>query len=331
MTASPPTLADGDMASPLPLYEQSLQGDPAAYARTAFDWLQAHLAFEAGMLVTSRVGEPAFLDAHFTGFPDLPALMASWQRVAHLDLLAPQLVAQPGVARRHDRDDPALAGPAFAPLHEHLRRFGIEYTLCIALPGAEPKFLTVIILVRSANGQRASAAELARLARIAPRVAETYAACRRMALLRLPAAGLQPLNLARVNAQGAYVQTTASYCELMWAGAAPQNVHVEPAALQALTRGQSWPLPGRGLTLHGQRAPDGDGWLLRLSTSRAADELSPREREIARRFASGASNTDIARALAISPATVRNHLSHVYAKLAVSHRAGLIEALRDTP
>ena len=316
------------MASPLPLYELSLAGDPAAYAQAAFEWLRAHIAFEAGMLVTSRVGEPAFLDAHFTGFPDLPGLMASWQRVAHLDLLAPQLVAEPGVARRHDRDDPVLDGHDFAPLHEHLQRFQIEYTLCIALAGAEPQFLTVIILVRSAAGLRATAAELARLTQIAPRVAQTYAACRRMALLRLPATGLQQLSLARVNAEGAYVQTTASFCELMWAGAAPQNVHVEPAALQALQRGEAWPLPGRGLTLHAQPDPDGTGWLLRLAPSAAADELSPREREIAQRFAGGESNTAIARALGIAPATVRNHLSHIYDKLQVNHRAGLIAALR---
>ena len=327
MTACPPNLADGEMASPLPLYEQSLTGDLAAYAATAFEWLRAHIPFEAGMLVTTRAGEPAFLDAHFTGFPDLPGMMASWQRVAHLDLLAPQLVAQPGVPRRHDRDDPVLAGPAFAPLHDHLRRFGIEYTLCIALAGAEPQFLTVIILARSATGRRGTALELSRLAHIAQRVAETYAACRRMALLRLPAAGLKQLSLARVNALGAYVQTTASFCELMWAGAAPQNVHLEPAALQALRRGQAWPLPGRGLTLHAQPDPDG-GWLLRLAPRGAADELSPREREVAQRFAGGESNTAIARALGISPATVRNHLSHVYDKLQVRHRAGLIAALR---
>lgn len=323
-----PAPAVAETASPLPLYQQSLAGDPVAYARGAFAWLRAHLAFDAGMLVTSRVGEPAFLDAHFTGFADLPALMASWQRVAHLDLLAPRLVAEPGVARRHDKDDPLLAGPAFAPLHEHLQRFGIQHTLCIALAGAEPQFLTVIILVRSTPGQRGTDAELARLAQIAPTVAETYAACRRMALLRLPAVGLAQLSMARINRDGAYVQTTPSFCELMWAGAARQNVHLEPEALRALTRGEAWPLPGRGLTLHAQRDPDGDGWLLRLVPSRPADQLSPREREIAQRFASCESNTAIARALAISPATVRNHLSHVYAKLQVSHRAGLIDALR---
>lgn len=326
--ASPQAPSVAGNASPLPLYRQSLKGDTVAYAACAFDWLRAHIAFDSGMLVTTRIGEAAFLDAHFTGFADLPALMASWQEVAHLDLLAPRLVAQPGVARRHDKDDPLLAGPAFAPLHTHLQRFGFQHTLCIALAGDEPQFLTVIILVRGTPGDRASDTELARLQAISPAVAETYAACRRMALLRLPAAGLQHLSMARINGQGAYVQTTPSFCQLMWAGAAPQNVHVEPETLRALMRSEACPLAGRGLTLHAQRDPDGDGWLLRLAPSRAADQLSPREREIAHRFAHGESNTAIARALAISPATVRNHLSHIYAKLQVRHRADLIAALR---
>lgn len=324
----PPRAADHTAPTPLPLYRHSLVGDPAAYARAAFDWLRTHLPFDAGMLVTSHVSEPAFLDAHFTGFADVPALMGSWQRVAHLDLLAPSLVAQPGVPRCHDKDDPLLVGPRFAPLHEHLQRFGFQHTLCIALAGADPQFLTVIILVRHTPGQRGTAAELSRLAELGPVVAETYAACRRMALLRLPMAGLQHLCMARIDRQGAYTQTTPAFCERMWAGAGPQNVHVEPRVLRALAHGQAWPLPGRGLTLHAHRDPDGDGWLLHLSPSRAADQLSPREREIARRFAAGESNTAIAQALAISPTTVRNHLSHVYDKLQVRHRAGLIEALR---
>ncbi|MEO3690282.1 helix-turn-helix transcriptional regulator [Roseateles paludis] len=313
--------------SPLALYQHSLAGDVAAYARHAFEWLRAQIDFDAGMLITSQANQPGFLDAHFSGFADVPALMASWQGVAHLDVLAPRLVAEPGVARRHDKDDPLLAGPEFAPLHAHLERFGFQHTLCLALPTPEPQFLVVIILVRSQRGRRGTDAELARLAQLGPAVAETYAACRRMALLAQPLAGLQHLCMARITRQGAYVQTTPAFCELMWAGRAPQNVHLPPEALRALSSGQAWPLPGRDLVLHAQPDAEGQGWLLRLQPRRAADQLSPREREIAQRFARGESNTAIAETLGLSPATVRNHLSNAYAKLQVRHRAGLIAAL----
>lgn len=55
----------------------------------------------------------------------------------------------------------------------------------------------------------------------------------------------------------------------------------------------------------------------------ALDRLSPREREIAQRYARGETHLAIALALAISPATVRNHLAHCFHKLGVSNKAEL--------
>lgn len=51
--------------------------------------------------------------------------------------------------------------------------------------------------------------------------------------------------------------------------------------------------------------------------------LSPRQREIARRTAQGASRHDIAAALGISPWTVHGHLKAIYSRLRISTRAEL--------
>jgi DNA-binding NarL/FixJ family response regulator len=48
--------------------------------------------------------------------------------------------------------------------------------------------------------------------------------------------------------------------------------------------------------------------------------LSPREREVLGLLADGMSNADIGRALFISPITVRNHVSSIFAKLQVTNR-----------
>ena len=53
-------------------------------------------------------------------------------------------------------------------------------------------------------------------------------------------------------------------------------------------------------------------------------ELSDREREILDLIAQGASNTDIANKLALSPKTVRNHVSNIFSKLQVADRAHAI-------
>jgi DNA-binding NarL/FixJ family response regulator len=45
--------------------------------------------------------------------------------------------------------------------------------------------------------------------------------------------------------------------------------------------------------------------------------LTPRERDVVLRVANGLSNTGTGKALSISCATVRNHLSRIYAKLGV--------------
>jgi DNA-binding NarL/FixJ family response regulator len=53
-------------------------------------------------------------------------------------------------------------------------------------------------------------------------------------------------------------------------------------------------------------------------------ELSDREREILDLIAQGASNTEIANRLVLSPKTVRNHVSNIFSKLQVADRAHAI-------
>ena len=56
--------------------------------------------------------------------------------------------------------------------------------------------------------------------------------------------------------------------------------------------------------------------------------LSPRECEILELLAAGQSNKEMARALGISPNTVKTHLARVYEKLAVQRRVQAIEKAR---
>ncbi|UWP87037.1 response regulator transcription factor [Dactylosporangium fulvum] len=58
-------------------------------------------------------------------------------------------------------------------------------------------------------------------------------------------------------------------------------------------------------------------------------QLTDREREILRYVAQGLDNTTVARRLAVSPKTVRNHLSSVFVKLQVKDRAQAIVRARD--
>jgi len=55
--------------------------------------------------------------------------------------------------------------------------------------------------------------------------------------------------------------------------------------------------------------------------ARAAVTLSGREADVLRRISLGESNKEVARALAISPSTVRTHIESVFRKLECSTRA----------
>jgi DNA-binding CsgD family transcriptional regulator len=57
--------------------------------------------------------------------------------------------------------------------------------------------------------------------------------------------------------------------------------------------------------------------------------LTQRECEILERLASGGSNKELARALGISPNTVKTHVARVYEKLEVQKRVQAIEKARD--
>ncbi|WP_369249304.1 response regulator [Streptomyces sp. R41] len=61
----------------------------------------------------------------------------------------------------------------------------------------------------------------------------------------------------------------------------------------------------------------------------ASGTLSAREREVLALVAKGTSNREIARVLFISEATVKTHLTHLYAKLGVNDRAAAVAVAYD--
>jgi DNA-binding NarL/FixJ family response regulator len=68
------------------------------------------------------------------------------------------------------------------------------------------------------------------------------------------------------------------------------------------------------------------------AATRAGDRdrpLSQRERDVLALVARGTTNREIARALFISEATVKTHLTHLYAKLGVTDRAAAVAAAYD--
>jgi DNA-binding NarL/FixJ family response regulator len=69
-----------------------------------------------------------------------------------------------------------------------------------------------------------------------------------------------------------------------------------------------------------------------FANTKASDpfpELTEREHEVLKLIADGHSNSEIAEALVISPKTLRNHISNIFAKLQVTDRMQAIKRARD--
>ena len=114
--------------------------------------------------------------------------------------------------------------------------------------------------------------------------------------------------------------------------------HAEPAFIEELK--QQWP------RWWGPRIPDpvlqvltagGDShaasklmvrwsWVSDLALIEVSP-LSHREREVAVRYAAGASYKEVAQGLGLAPATVRHHLRAVYEKVGVTNKATLVKSL----
>ena len=65
------------------------------------------------------------------------------------------------------------------------------------------------------------------------------------------------------------------------------------------------------------------------STEALIEPLTPRELEVIRLIEAGCSNQEIASRLVISPATLKRHITNLYAKLGASSRTQALAAARE--
>jgi DNA-binding NarL/FixJ family response regulator len=133
--------------------------------------------------------------------------------------------------------------------------------------------------------------------------------------------------MARALAADDPEQLLASSRELAGLGADLCAVEVASVAAATLHR-DGRPRQAQAAARHArQLAAQCQGAQTPLSGARAAAPLTARQREIAMLAAAGTTSKDIVGGLVLSVRTVENHLQNAYAKLGVTTRAGLADAL----
>jgi DNA-binding CsgD family transcriptional regulator len=301
---------------------------PSDFAAHAFEWLRGRIWFDQAIIVTSLRSDPTWFDAHFWGVADPRALMESHARVRHLDVLSKRMLSSVLQAHRIDVADPTISGPRFAPFREHLLRFGGIHVLGIAVPIGEGAVSSVFMLVRGKIDHRFTAKELELLEVVTPHFAEAAAVNRlRWLLFDNGPPNADTFPVALLGPDGRFTQMTPGFAQLFWPEAPPVSAYLPESSFAELRKGRASRLPDGKHSLHGQ-ADNSGGWLLRIRASGPLDRLTPRERQVAGLFARGVSHKGIAEELApLTPATVRNHLRHIYEKLEVRSRDELVALL----
>lgn len=133
-----------------------------------------------------------------------------------------------------------------------------------------------------------------------------------------------------VDREGMLYNTEPGFAELMRAEFAGWTGPTLPAELlRPLARAGGESYRGDAVIVSQLREIEDGMFLIGMRVLAGVDRLSPRELSAARSFASGKTYKEIAQALCVAPATVRNQLQSAYTKLGVGSKIELARQLNE--
>lgn len=307
---------------------RAVRGTPSpVFKDAALAALRAQLPFDTAGWGTFAITQ-AGAQVHAVQLFGLPmAMMADYEAVKQHDMLSARALARPGTTL-----NVSIAGTRW-PLHpdmvRHVRKWGLDHSLGTVCIDAGLQLCSAVSLYRGAAQPAFSAAQRLLKQRLMPHLVEAWN-LNAMLYCERPADGPVRRCLALVDAHGMIHNADAGLQALLQAEFAGWVGPQLPVALvERLCREDPAPFRGRQLAADVTRSMDDGFRLVRVRPLSATDQLSSREQAVALRFAGGSSHKQIAQALGVSPATVRNQLQKVYAKLGVGTKLALARVLQD--
>lgn len=313
----------------LDLYRLARYAPPDDFQQWAIEKIQPALDFDSAIWATGVVYPGAGVAVHTQFlYQQPPEMMENWARINRNDELAFQAFRQQGITL-----NTAICGSEWQQhltpeTKAHVERYGMAHALTTII--AEPvSGLWAGISLYRANLHRPFSEELRELKQaLMPHLAEAWDVSRFLRIRANQAAYEESgRRQAICDGRGVLYNATPGFSELLraewpeWQG--PQL----PLPLLECIAGKS---PRRHV---GQRAVISFQAVDNMELAIARDVspidcLTPREHEVAALFAKGANYQEIADSLCVSPATVRNHLSHIYTKLGVSNKMEMAQVVR---
>lgn len=306
----------------LRLYRDGREVPLASFQAWALEQIQSLIAFDSAWWGNAAVNPPALHEVFLHNCDD--RILIEYPPCLEEDFFRAALIASPG-ATVNMSDLTTRTRYLRSALYRRLgRRFRIEWSLGTLLIEPTSSLYEFLTLWRHDGKRPFSESERETKELLMPHLVETHRVVRLRHFLRAPTAFNREWAVA--DAHGFLREVSPAFSARVsslwpaWSGSALP----EPLASSVRT-GCAYVSPGLRLEIK----PFGHLRYLSTRPDGALDQLSPREREVACRYAAGETYSAIAGILSLAPATVRNHIAHCFRKLGVNNKAELVRRLEE--
>lgn len=305
----------------LELYGAARELSVAEFPAAAFALLESALRFDAARYTTLKFLHPGAVVCASHVRNDSVDTVFDWEQINRHDAVIASVEAAPGRALAFHA--PTLfAGREKAVMRDFIQRTGHQNVLVMGLHDEGDDLWRSLSLYRSRADDRYAQRDRRLLEALMPHVVEALRINEALGARTEPTEAGERASLAIAGPDGAIHFAGPRFVELMrrewpqWPG-----TRLPDCILACIRAAGGHGYSGQAIAV---RAEPGGGLLfVRVRASIPHACLSAREQHVATLYGNGRTHKAIARELQLSPATVRNHLQHIYSKLGVNGKAQL--------
>jgi DNA-binding CsgD family transcriptional regulator len=304
----------------LEIYRQAQDAPAVEFQTRVLDAVREELAFDSALWATGVIGPEGATPHAIFVYRQPPDMMENWAHIKPRDTLIYEAFKNLGqTVNGALGSDPWWQARFNADMMAHVRRYGMEHTLITMIATPLLRLYTAVSFFRADPEQPFTEAERLLKQNLMPHLAEAWNISR-FGFVNSARNHAQP-NCGRAicDSKGVLYNADRNFTGLMLAEWPDWNgPQLPPELLKTLPGNNPRRHAGRHTVVSAETL--NDMVLLTARKTAAIDTLSSREHDVAALFAKGADFRAIADALHIAPATVRNHLQHIYSKLGVNNK-----------
>ena len=311
------------------LYRLFPGAPPAEFSDAALRILKLRLHFDSALWGTFALTPegPHQHTVHLHGLP--MEMLRGYQRVHAHNLPYHAAAARPGRTVNLSMD--RVAAQVHPSALAFGRRWGLLCTLTTLIEERALNLFSIVALYRNDLRRPFSESERRFKQSVAPHL---VAAWRMNALHFLDEQARPTRALGRARALvaplGEISLAEPTLAELLRAETREWHGPMLPEPLLPLVRGETDVYCGNAVVAALERRLEDGAVVISVRRRVPLDELSSRELQVAREFASGKSHKEIASLLGTSPATVRSQIQSAYRKLGVDKKVDLLRRLEES-